>query len=83
MLDNSSMVESDVRAEVERYLVIPGQALGYKIGQFEIRKLRTEAEAALGPKFDIKAFHRVVLTAGAVPMAVLGDVVRDWIKTQK
>jgi uncharacterized protein (DUF885 family) len=83
MLDNSSMVESDVRAEVERYLVIPGQALGYKIGQFEIRNLRTEAEAALGPKFDIKAFHRVVLTAGAVPMAVLGEVVRDWVRTQR
>lgn len=83
MLANSSMAESDVVAEVERYIVMPAQALGYKIGQFEISKLRREAEAALGARFDIKAFHRLILTAGQVPMSVMGELVRDWIKAQK
>jgi len=83
MLANSSMAESDVVAEVERYIVMPAQALGYKIGQFEITKLRREAEAALGARFDIKAFHRLILTSGQVPMSVLGELVRDWVKTQR
>ncbi|MDM4765789.1 DUF885 domain-containing protein [Pelomonas sp. SE-A7] len=83
MLANSSMAESDVVAEVERYIVMPGQALGYKIGQFEISKLRREAEAALGARFDIKAFHRLILTSGQVPMSVLGELVRDWVGKQK
>ncbi len=83
MLANSSMAESDVVAEVERYIVMPAQALGYKIGQFEISKLRREAEGALGARFDIKAFHRLILTSGQVPMSVLGELVRDWIKAQK
>ena len=71
MLANSSMVESDVVSEVERYIVNPGQALGYKIGQLEISRLRREAEGTLGPQFDIKKFHRVVLTDGALPRACL------------
>lgn len=83
MLANSSMAESDVVAEVERYIVMPAQALGYKIGQFEISKLRREAETALGPRFDIKAFHRLILTSGQVPMSVLAELVRDWVKAQK
>ena len=83
MLDNSSMVESDVVSEVERYIVWPGQALGYKIGQLEITKLRREAEAALGPKFDVKGFHRVVLTAGQVPLPVLRELVTEWVKASR
>jgi uncharacterized protein (DUF885 family) len=79
MLDNSSMAESDVVAEVERYIAIPGQALGYKIGQLEISKLRREAETALGPAFDVKAFHRQVLLDGAVPMDVLATKIHEWI----
>ncbi|MFL5321358.1 MAG: DUF885 domain-containing protein [Myxococcaceae bacterium] len=71
MLDNSSMAESDVTAEVERYLVWPGQALGYKVGQLRILAMRSRAEQALGPKFDVKAFHAAVLTNGALPMDVL------------
>lgn len=83
MLDNSSMAESDVVSEVERYIVWPGQALGYKIGQLEITKLRAEAEKALGSKFDIKGFHRVVLTAGQVPMPVLRELVMEWVAQRK
>ncbi|HVE89363.1 MAG TPA: DUF885 domain-containing protein [Burkholderiaceae bacterium] len=83
MLANSSMAESDVISEVERYIVNPGQALGYKIGQLEISKLRREAEAALGSKFDVKKFHRVVLTDGELPMSVLAAKVREWVRTVK
>jgi len=83
MLDNSSMAESDVVSEVERYIVWPGQALGYKIGQLEITKLRAEASAALGAKFDIKGFHRVVLTAGQVPLPVLRELVMEWVAERK
>lgn len=83
MLDNSSMAESDVVAEVERYIVMPGQALGYKIGQFAIQKLRTEAERELGKRFDLKAFHRQVLIDGALPLEVLRLKVREWIAREK
>jgi uncharacterized protein (DUF885 family) len=83
MLDNSSMAESDVVAEVERYIVIPGQALGYKIGQLAITDLRHEAEKELGKHFDVKAFHRVVLTNGALPISVLRTRVREWIAETK
>ncbi|HWP94226.1 MAG TPA: DUF885 domain-containing protein [Gammaproteobacteria bacterium] len=83
MLDNSSMAESDVVAEVERYIVIPGQALGYKIGQLAISELRHEAEQTLGPAFDVKAFHRQVLADGALPLAVLRAKVRAWIAEQQ
>ncbi len=83
MLANSSMVESDVVSEVERYIANPGQALGYKIGQLEISRLRREAEAALGARFDVKKFHRLVLTSGQLPMRVLRDTVNAWVKTQK
>ncbi len=79
MRENSSMAESDVISEVERYIVWPGQALGYKLGQFAIRDLRTEAEASLGKKFDVKAFHRQVLIDGALPLDVLKTKVRAWI----
>lgn len=79
MLANSSMSRTDAVAEVERYIAIPGQALAYKIGQLTISRLRARAEAALGPKFDIKAFHREVLMTGALPMAVLEAKIDRWV----
>lgn len=82
MLDNSSMGETDVTSEVERYIAIPGQALAYKIGQHTIRNLRTEAEETLGDHFDIKAFHQAILSSGAVPLDVLKARIQKWIEQQ-
>lgn len=82
MLDNSYMAATDAEAEVERYIANPGQALGYKIGQLRIRELRTQAEQALGAKFDIKQFHSQVLRDGPLPMDVLAAKIAHWIKAQ-
>jgi uncharacterized protein (DUF885 family) len=79
MLDNSTMAESDVVSEVERYIAWPGQALGYKVGDLRIQGLRHKAEQALGPKFDLRDFHREVLSDGAVPMDVLEAKIERWI----
>lgn len=83
MLDNSGMGRSDAIAEVERYIVWPGQALGYKIGALTIQRLRKKAEAALGPRFDIRAFHDVVLGSGALPLPILEAKIDRWIAGQK
>jgi uncharacterized protein (DUF885 family) len=83
MRENSSMAESDIVAEVERYIVVPGQALGYKVGEFQLRALRQEAERELGPRFDVRAFHRQVLVDGPLPMDVLATKIREWIRTEK
>ena len=67
-------------SEVERYVVNPGQACAYMIGMLHILALREEAQAALGPKFNLPAFHDVVLKTGSVPLDVLSTVVRQWVK---
>jgi len=82
MLANSSMARSDVEAEVERYIVMPGQALAYKIGQREIRKLRQLGEKNLGKKFDLKKFHSQILIDGSLPMPVLEEKIKNWFATQ-
>ena len=69
MLDNSGMSRTEVVAEVERYIAIPGQALAYKVGQLTILRLRAEAERALGRRFDLSEFHAQVLMTGSLPHA--------------
>jgi uncharacterized protein (DUF885 family) len=83
MKDNSSMAETDVVAEVERYIAIPGQALAYKVGQRVIANLRATAEEQLGESFDIRDFHRQVLVDGAMPLDVLSRKIGEWIEAQK
>jgi uncharacterized protein (DUF885 family) len=83
MLDNSSMGETDATSEVERYIVWPGQALAYKVGQLTILRLRAKAEAAMGTRFNLKDFHAQVLMTGALPMTVLEKKINDWIAASK
>jgi uncharacterized protein (DUF885 family) len=79
MLENSPMRESQVRAEVDRYIVNPGQALAYMIGRLEIQRMRADAEARLAHRFDIRAFHDTVLGSGLMPLPTLDRLVRDWV----
>ena len=81
--DHSAIDETNVQAEVDRYIAWPGQALGYKMGQMKILELRARAKAQLGYRFDLKAFHDTVVDAGALPMDVLEARVDAWIATQK
>lgn len=83
MQENSSMADSDIVAEVERYIVMPGQALAYKIGQFKISELRERAEEELGDRFDIREFHTQVLIDGELPLPVLEEKIERWIAAQK
>jgi uncharacterized protein (DUF885 family) len=79
MLANSGMGRTDATAEVERYIANPAQALSYKIGAMTIQRLRKKAQAALGARFDIRAFHDQVLSSGALPLPVLEDKIDRWI----
>ena len=79
MLGHSGMGKTDATAEVERYIAIPSQALAYKIGQLTILRLRDKAQAALGPKFDIREFHGQVLDTGALPLPILEQKIDRWI----
>jgi uncharacterized protein (DUF885 family) len=83
MLDNSTMAETDVVSEVERYIAWPGQALGYKVGDLRIQGLRRKAEAGLGDRFDLRDFHREVLCDGSVPMGVLEEKIARWVAARK
>jgi uncharacterized protein (DUF885 family) len=81
--EHSASGEPDIQAETDRYIAWPGQALGYKLGQLEILKLRDRAKNELGSKFDIRAFHDEILDAGALPLDVLDHRVTTWIDGQK
>jgi uncharacterized protein (DUF885 family) len=81
--DNTSISEHNATVEVDRYIVWPGQALGYKIGQMEIRRLRTEAEQQLGSRFDERAFHDAVLGEGALPMDILATRIHAWVAAEQ
>ncbi|MFD8491651.1 DUF885 domain-containing protein [Amycolatopsis sp. NPDC059657] len=79
---NTPMTPLEIEAEIDRYAGWPAQALSYMVGRLEIQRMRTEAEKALGDRFDIKAFHDVVLGSGVLPLPVLAKLVEDWVAAQ-
>lgn len=81
--ENSSIAPGAIKAEVQRYMVMPGQATAYKIGMLKIQELRKKAESELGDDFDIKAFHDTILGGGAMPLEILEQHVDNWIESQK
>lgn len=83
MIEHTGMGQKEVTSEIERYLVMPGQALAYKIGMLKILQLRERAQRELGESFDIRQFHNVVLTNGSLPLEILEQVVDAWIAERK
>ena len=80
---HSTLDETNIQSEVDRYISWPAQALGYKMGQLKILELRDRAKTALGPKFDLRAFHDAILDSGALPLDVLDQQIDAWIKAQQ
>jgi uncharacterized protein (DUF885 family) len=83
LASHTALSQHEVETEVDRYISWPGQALSYKLGELTIRKLRGEAEAKLGPKFDIRGFHDTFLDMGAVPLNVLEDQMHAWMAAEE
>jgi uncharacterized protein (DUF885 family) len=81
--DNSGKTEHDIEVEIDRYIVWPGQALAYKMGELKIKELRAYAEETLGEKFDLRSFHDEILGYGYLPLDVLDTRIRQWVATQE
>ena len=80
---NSPAPLETIRTEIQRYLVMPGQATSYKVGMIDIQRLRKLSEDELGDKFDIRGFHDAVLDGGSLPLSMLDRKVKQWIASQK
>ena len=83
MTERTGFAREYVQAQVDRYILWPGQALSYMIGELRIIELRDRARAALGDRFDIRRFHMAVLDTGPVPLSVLSQQIDDWIAAEK
>ncbi|WP_425408882.1 DUF885 domain-containing protein [Hyphococcus sp.] len=83
MIEKTGYTEDEATREIERYVVWPGQATAYKTGQLAILRMRANAESALGPDFDLREFHRVVLMNGSMPLGILEGVVEDWVESEQ
>jgi uncharacterized protein (DUF885 family) len=83
MVANTGQTRAQMTAEVDRYIVLPGQATAYKIGELKIKELRAKAKAELGDRFDLRRFHNAVIDDGAVPLQVLQAQIETWIAAEK
>ena len=83
LIENTALSRAEVVSEVDRYITWPAQALSYKIGELRIKALRAKAEQELGDKFDLRAFHDMIVGNGSLAIAVLEDVANEWIDEQK
>jgi uncharacterized protein (DUF885 family) len=79
MAEHVPMSALEINTEVDRYIAYPGQALSYMVGRLEIQRIRAAAQQALGDRFDIRAFHDLVIGSGPLPLTVLDQVVTDWV----
>ena len=83
MSENTALSLHECTTEIDRYIGWPGQAVSYKIGELKIRDLRAKAEKELGERFDLRAFHDLILSEGALPLYVLENLVNEWIAQVK
>jgi uncharacterized protein (DUF885 family) len=82
MMQNTALSEYEVRNEIDRYISWPAQALSYKIGEIRIRQLREKAQRAVGIDFDLRRFHDTLIGNGSVPIAVLDEIIDEWIESE-
>ena len=82
MKETTGMSDTEVRVEIERYIVWPAQATSYKMGMLQILELRDRAKNEMGDKFNLKQFHSIVLDQGIVPLFILEDLIEEWIKSK-
>ena len=80
---NAGKTEHDITVEVDRYIVWPGQALAYKLGELKLKALRARATAELGDKFDIRSFHDEIVWNGALPLSILDRQINNWIAAEQ